>query len=374
MRFHDATDDLVCDAANCEQVLTNYNGGAGVQNDADVVAVSAQLRDAKSYHKSEWSLSSANQLRRSIPNATQRAALWTHINRFTWIAEARAANVSLQNQLCNANGMLWHYHPITFVQHINKLILSENREIRENEYHATNVEIDDDFFFTNFIEWDAAANQFVASNADNAGIESALHVTRIAPSRESTGHPADPYNYGFHFNRSDIACAECIRVATAAAPPQPTPAATQLSVTLVELLERVRAHFNRAIYVDLSYACAAHQAQLDLCFMNAGATQDNDHAMARHAAGVAIDIYPSTRNPARCRSLWNSCERMGTELETTIAHAGHSATQADFPLGYSNVRARTFPAAVQDKLEATPQQALLPEEAAVFKIHLELMP
>jgi hypothetical protein len=82
--------------------------------------------------------------------------LWPHFQRFSWVAEAVEANPALQQQLGDATGMFWHYHPMTFMQHVNRLVAGENLETLEAEDTDVNVEIDDGGFLTAFVDWSAA--------------------------------------------------------------------------------------------------------------------------------------------------------------------------------------------------------------------------
>ncbi len=360
MRAFDNDNNAICDVRTLDTHLIDaYGDGLDV---IEVLRAAPELRNVKAFHKSEWALTSADQMSEVIPIASQRQEIWLHMNRFIWIPDAVNANPVLSDQLGDQNGMFWHYHPITFMHHVNKLILGENREIREEEYEDTNVEIDEDYFFTNFIDWIPKGSRFDPANADNERIRGAYIISTDYEEKQRD-------SYVYHFTRQDISCRQPGNHQPGTTPPQ----STKFSVALLELIERVRVHFNRSVNIELSYVCNAHGGRNSLCIMNDNDNDDNDYAMRRHREGVAVDFRPTQLTNANCRQLWNSTATIANAFDQLCQHIGTNATQADLPNGYEGVRYRTHPASVQAKLTATPQQNLTAEEIAAFRIHTELI-
>jgi hypothetical protein len=111
----------------------------------DVLHAARDLRNAKSYHRSEWALDGPAALQPVLPDEAARQAKWNKIKPFMWVADAVAACPDLTQQLCTATGMTWHYHPITFMEFVNRLIQRENGEVAEPDFKDTNVEIEGGF-------------------------------------------------------------------------------------------------------------------------------------------------------------------------------------------------------------------------------------
>lgn len=349
-RVEDTNANIVCDVPTLDRFLLDQLGD-GIDL-VDVLQAARQLRDVKVLHKSEWSLTSEEQIRTLVPHADRRRVLWPHMRRFSWVAEAIAANPQLQQHLGDGSGMFWHYHPITFMQHMNQLVAGENREIPESEYHDTNVELDEDDFITNFVRWTPAPApaRYTQVNVDDEPIRASF----ISP--PVNAH--DP-NQAFTFTRRDISC-------TQAGPhaPGPTPAqSTRFSLALLELLERIRRHFNSPIDVALSYVCDAHYGNNGLCVLNDAAD------LADHHDGLAIDFQPVNPTAANCRSLWNSVVAVVEPITAEYAHLCGTPTQADFPPRCQGIQYHTS-GGVEAKLRAHPQQVLTNAEAGAFRIHL----
>ena len=350
----DTNSDMICDAATLNSFVTDVYGD-GIDR-IDILRAAPQLRDAKALHKSEWSVTSESQIESLIPHRDRRRVLWPHISRFSWVAEAIAANPDLRTQLGDANGIFWHYHPVRFMQFVNQLILGENRETPESEYHDTNVEISEDYFFVRFIRWNAGTNSYDTIGADNAEIR----ANDLSSVRSTIPSP-----YRFRFTRENIACNQ----PGAHNPPQSPPQTTRFSVALLEILQRIRHHYNRGINITLSYVCSAHTGDNSICVMNSA------DAMRKHSQGVAVDFRPDRLNNMNCRNLWNSVVAIVDAFNRLMgpAYIPGTPTQANLPRGYSSFRYQTHPATVQTKLTATPQQNLTAAEANAFRIHLELV-
>ena len=109
-------------------------------------------------------------------------------------ASATGAPANMFEQLGDATGMFWHYNPITVMKHVNGLILAENRELQEDEFTDTNVLVDEDYFLTDFVQWQASSSSHMSSGsfaarpsscvARRASCSSSLNVN--ATSRSST--------------------------------------------------------------------------------------------------------------------------------------------------------------------------------------------
>ena len=128
--FSDDTDfDAYCDDKYVEEILKKHLNKT--QDDWDPLLAAGCFREAKTYHMSEWAVTSMEGLRKLYnpqiekhPDKkdlleTRMAEQWAHISRFTWWEEACEDNV-LKQQL--GAGFAWHYHPITFMQCVNENI------------------------------------------------------------------------------------------------------------------------------------------------------------------------------------------------------------------------------------------------------------
>jgi N-acetyl-anhydromuramyl-L-alanine amidase AmpD len=347
---HNAKDEdsnLICDVAKLESFLQGQFGQK--LEFIDPLRVAGELRNAKVFHKSEWALTAEDQVTALIPHPNRRKILWPHIRRFSWVSEAVAANQSLNRDLGDADGMFWHYHPITFMQHMNELVLGENREIREEKYHETNVELSEDDFLTDFKRFDTASNSYLPVNVDQA---------RIRINDLSNG------NYQYKFTRADIACMQAGTHSPGLTPPQ----ATRFSFALFEVMEQIHQYYGKDFQITLSYICTAHTSNNALCVMN------DSSAMTSHDKGVAADIRPANLTAAECRNLWNSVVAVIDPLNTKYQPYCGMPSQANLPEGYDRISYMTSPANVQTALMAKPQQNVPSSAVAGFKIHLELVP
>jgi hypothetical protein len=339
----DEDQDLICDVAKLEQFLTARLGLPLKQ--ISPVAAAKELRKSKAFHKSEWALTAEDQITTLIRHPDRRKVIWPHIRRFSWVAEAIAANPSLKDQL--GDGMFWHYHPITFMQHMNELALHENRVLQESKFHQTNVQLSDDYFLTNFERFDAHMNAYVPTNVDRAKI-------RIAD--YSNG------NFEYDFTRADIACMQPGDHAPEMTPPQ----STRFSLALFETLEQIHQHLGKTFRIALSHVCDAHAVDPGLCVMN------NADAIGKHKDGIAADIRPGAQTAAECRSLWNSVVAIVTPLNSKYAQYCGAASQGDLPGGYEGIRYTTTDGPLA-ALSANPQQNIAAGDVADFRIHLELI-
>src|SRR6202011_1570206 len=133
-------------------------------------------------------LADASALTPVLPDAAARNTIWNKIKYLMWIADAGAACPDLSTQLCDATGMTWHYHPITFMEFVNQLVLRENGQVSEPDYGDTNVTMRDEFL-TQFVNF-----------ASGAAVPVAADGTHVRPfSISSAGSE-------YHFTRLDLAC------------------------------------------------------------------------------------------------------------------------------------------------------------------------
>lgn len=340
----DEDQNLICDVDTLERFLT-----AKLKLRLDQISpmtAAKELRKSKAMHKSEWALTSEDQIKTLIPNDDRRKVFWPHIRRFSWVAEAIAANARLRNEL--GDGMFWHYHPITFMQHMNELVLHESRVLEEEKFHETNVQLSEDYFLTNFEGFNAGMNAYVPNNVDQQPI-------RIAD--YSNGQ------FAYQFTRADIACMQ-----PGPHDPPPTPAqSTRFSLALLEAMERIHQHLGASFRVALSHVCDGHAANAGLCLMN-----DAD-SMVKHKDGIAVDIQPAAHpTAATCKSLWNSVVAVVTPLNEKCAAYCGAPSQGDLPGGYEGIRYTTTDAP-RAALTAVPQQDVAAADVPAFRIHLELI-
>jgi len=340
-RAYDDNQDQLCDAPEIDKfVLTTEKEGLTT---LDILRAAKELRLVKSYHKSEWALANADALKPLIKNDKARDAKWEKLKHFMWVADAVAACPDLKTQLCDASGMMWFYHPIKFMEVVNRLILEENREVSEPTAVNTNV-IMEDGYLTQFVSF--ASGSAVSAHADAAKVQ--------------------PYDvssnvFEYHFSRKDIAC-----LGTGAHSPGSTPPSeTKFHISLLDLMEGIREQFGSGMNVNLSYLCSGHNvaANQNLCVL---ASADG---LDRHTTGHAVDIKPTGATPAKCRSFWTVVKAAVTSGNRAYGEHAGEPSQPDLPEGVTEIRILMNPA-IEKKLNAG--TALTNAEAAAFAIHLEL--
>jgi hypothetical protein len=247
---------------------------------------------------------------------------------------------------------------------INRLTQAENREVAEEHFEdRTNVELDEDGFLTDYFDFDAANTPpWNSANADNQTVR----PLDVAPGGE------------FHFSRQDLACsASAVNHVPNVSPPQKI----KFALTLLDILERVRARFNSSLEVDCAHVCSGHTGEVDRCCRN-----DRPHIL-EHENGVAVDFHPSlsgnlAAKNTKIRRLWGQrapsgelsgmravCDSFNKEA---AVHAG-TASHADLPTGYAAVEFKAQNDVVTGKLNANPQQALATPEVNDFRVHLALV-
>jgi hypothetical protein len=152
-----------------------------------------------------------------------------------WVADAVSACPDLANQLCDATGMMWHYHPVTFMEFVNRLILRENGYVTEPDYKDTNVEMQG-AFLTNYVTYNSGSKARAA--ADN---------TPVRPFSVSDA------NYQYHFSRKELAR---LIPATNADPHESgvtPPQQTKFHVALLDVLEDIRESYGESMAVVISH-------------------------------------------------------------------------------------------------------------------------
>jgi hypothetical protein len=340
----DNDQNLICDIPTLENFLTTRLGQR--LELIDPVLAARQLRGSKVFHKSEWALTSEDQITSLIPNEARRKVLWPHIRRFSWVAEAIAANARLGRELGSADGMFWHYHPVTFMQHMNGLEVTEDRALKEAPFHDTNVELSDDYFLTKFVNFDAVHSRYVPANVDQ-------HPIRVSE-LSNTG-------FQYQFTRAHIACMQPGNHSPETTPPQ----STKFSLALLDTLESIHQYHGAGFQITLSYMCAAH-FHAALCVMNAAS------AAANHNLGIAADIQPANATAAECRRLWNSVAAVVDPLNVKYPQYCGMPSQADLPGDFNGLRYTTSPGSLA-ALTAHPQQNVPAADVHDFRIHLELI-
>lgn len=341
-QLEDMDNDHICDVAQVENLL-NPHGGATA---AAAQQAAPYLRHYRIKFLSVWSWSK-RQFVQTV-GAELAEVIWPHVYRMTWMDDALAANPDLATQLGNT-GFVWHYHPIFFMQRINALIRAENREFAETkasqDYDAvpTNVEVDDDNFLTQYFAYDTATNNWSHENADGA--------------------PVMPFaGSDFHFTRLDLACRDSI----AAPPPPHNPAdsplkETKFALALLEILERNRVRYDRALTIEHAHICLTHVVEAR-CFAGRG---------GEHFAGVAVDLRDAAGNTqARVANLWREVGAVCAAFNTDVAYHGSTSCIGTLPAGFDGVEFHAQNAAMEGKLDVgTPLSAA---ELAGFRVHLGL--
>ncbi len=136
--FEDPSDkDGYCDNAYLDSVLTaKMHKGL---DDADPILAACLLREAKTYHVSEWAFSK-NALDKIYdleikkhPNDKTRLEKsrdedWVHIHRFLWWEDACNVDQELA-QIIGRDGFAYFYHPVTFIQCVNENAALEYTDI-----------------------------------------------------------------------------------------------------------------------------------------------------------------------------------------------------------------------------------------------------
>ncbi len=360
-RAYDSSGSAICTVSTIQKFVTSRNG-QGLDT-IDILTAARELRLVKSYHKSEWALQSPDALMPVLPGPFEafRQAYWNRLKHFMWVADAVAACPDLSAQLCDAAGMTWHYHPVTFMEFVNRLVVEENGQLNEPDLTATNVALEDSYL-TRFYHFANGAE--VPDNTD------AQHVEPFDVS-------SSPNQFRYHFSREELGCS-----APGSHVPGPTPPQrTTFHLTLLDLLENIRIDYGKEFLVARSHLCEGHAAavptNLDLCVLK------NTEALLMHSAGRAVDIRPKPVNPAHppsqhdCGLLWRKAiEAAGTLRGECGSHAGEPS-RADLSGAagsIGDVKVRTVPT-VEAILNAAgaADPVLTLAQRTDFTLHLELL-
>ena len=188
-RIYDSSGSVLCTVPEIDRFVKDQ-AGDGIDT-VDVLRAARELRKVKSFHKSEWALASADALKPVIPDpmSAYREHHWSRLKNFMWIRDAIDRCPDLSSQLCDATGMMWHYHPFTFISFVNKLIANDNGQVSEPDASNTNVSLENGYL-TQFVSFTGGAA--AATAADNQ-ILKPFDVS-------------DSSQFSYHFKRSDIAC------------------------------------------------------------------------------------------------------------------------------------------------------------------------
>jgi hypothetical protein len=314
----------------------------------DILRAAKDLRKVKTYHKSEWALADASALEPVLPDAAARNAKWEKIKKFMWVADAVAACPDLSTQLCTATGMMWHYHPVTFMEYVNRLILRENGQVSEPDFHDTNVEMEDGFL-THYVNFNTGAA--VAAAADGAAVKP-FSVSDNA--------------FDYHFSRKELAC---LFPATAASPHDPVdnpPKQTRFHLSLLDVIEDVRETFGDSLDVKLSYVCGAHNTAANAAFCEL----QTPAGLAAHAAGMAIDITPTSRTQASVRKFWRDVNDAAVRFKNRCSDYSSSPSHGDLQGNVQSIAVVTDPTVSQKLIAGT---ALTAPQVNTFVAHLELV-
>lgn len=342
-RAEDLDANVISDTRTIDNLL-NVAAGQTI-TEVDVVRVAAQFHNVKVRKKSEWALQNADSLSPVLTTASARQAHWNRIQHFMWVSDAVTAFPDLATQLCDASGIMWHYHPIRFMSFVNRRVQKENQQLAEPSFANTNVTLSGPYL-TRFVRFNAGAATNVP--ADNAKLK-----------------PFDVSNntYEYHFTRHDLACAGA--GAHIPVPPNPagTPEITRFHIELLDAIESIRTELNSSLTVTLSHVCSGHNvpANQNLCVLNSA------DALAAHVSGHAIDIYPTPRTPQKCAALWRAAT---TALTAHNAHFGEHAgepSHAGLPEGFGSLAISTTPA-IQAKLHAGTNLTAAEASTAVFHL------
>lgn len=351
-RIYDDDANLICNAPNISRFIRSRFGNVIVADwgidTLDILRGARELRRVKSYHKSEWALDGPDALSPVLPLPSSRRAKWEKLRHFMWVADAVAACPALSSQLSDARGLMWHYHPITFLEYVNRLVQEENGEVAEEaDLQGTNVVLEEGFL-TRYVSF--ASGAAAPAPADNQ---------RVQPYAISQG------GYEYHFTRAELAC---LIPGAHLQPPAPAapPTETRFHIALLDVLENARVAFGQSVRVHLSHVCPSHGMGQNRAYCVLG----TDVALERHSAGYAVDIRPSAPTPARCRDLWLAARSAASAFRSTCVEQGGEPSQAELIHGVEDVTVSTEQA-LEDKLQAG--TALTTAEANRFILHMELI-
>ena len=346
-RAEDTDANCIANDATVNEFITDLEGD-GVDT-ADIIRSLPGLRNAKTFHISEWALENADALTPIFSDSAggreQRDLLWATLQHFMWVRDALGLLPELEGQLCDSNGRCWHYHPVTFMKHVNELVLHENGQVDEPDLTETNVVMQGGFI-TRFVDFSSGTRE--AATADD---------TAVRPYGISSG--AQDYT----ITQAQIAC----RGTGVHDPVGSPPAATRFSLALLDILTDIQKTYTGGFQVITSHLCNGHsqdnEANLTQCVLG---TIDGLRA---HAAGLAVDIRPSGATAARCAQFWGAVTAAAQAFSSAAEHHGGEPSHSEQSYVCDTAAVSTVPA-LQTKLEA--ETPLTPAECGSFIIHVEL--
>jgi hypothetical protein len=345
-RIYDPDTNAICDVAALDTFVKDKLKD-GIDT-LDILRAARDLRKVKSYHKSEWALADASALQPVLPDAAARNAKWEKIKKFMWVADAVAACPDLATQLCSATGMMWHYHPVTFMEFVNRLVLRENGQVSEPDFKDTNVEMEEGFL-THYVNF--SSGSAVAAAADG---------TAVKPFSVSDA------SLQYHFSRKELACLVPATPASPHAPADNPPKQTRFHVSLLDVIEDLRESFAQSVDVKLSHVCAGHNtaANLNVCLIGTATS------LGVHASGRAIDLRPSSRTLASVRKFWTEANAAASRFQNLCGDYSGAPSHAELQSNVQSVEIVTDPI-VRQSLEAG--TALTAAQISNFVVHLEVV-
>jgi len=345
-RLYDTDSNIICDVPALNRfVVDKLKDGIDT---LDILRAASDLRKVKSYHKSEWALADASALQPVLPDTAARNAKWAKIKKFMWVADAAAACPDLATQLCSATGMMWHYHPVTFMEFVNRLILHENGQVSEPDFKGTNVEMEDGFL-TQYVNF--SSGSATAEVADGAAVK---------PFSVSDA------NFQYHFSRKELACLVPVTPASPHDPADNPPKQTRFHLALLDVLEDIRESFGQSLDVTLSYVCPEHflNGPTNVCVIGTATS------LKAHASGVAVDVRPSSRTQASVKKFWTEANAAATRFQNNCGDYSGAPSHGDLQGNVQSVEIVTEPT-VRQSLDAG--TALTAAQVSSFVVHLELV-
>jgi hypothetical protein len=344
----DNDSNVICDSS----ALNNFVAGANVSL-VDILQASRKLRAVKSFHKSEWALTDESGL---IPYLPQRSAatFWKRLKFLMWVQDALKVCPDLSTQLCDATGMMWQYHPITFMEYANQLVVRENGA--EPDDSAINVKVED-AFITEYVSFSSGA---AAPEAADAARVEPFPIPPSLPAM-TTKYPVPLTDPEYLFTRLELAC----RFPAPHDPAEDPPKRTKFHISLLNALQTTRISYDSSITVRLSYVCPAHNKPEN----RPSCVQGTNQSLASHGAGLAVDIRPGTVSQDTCKKLWTAATQAAAALSASCSDSGGMPSHADLKGHVRNLLVSTLPG-VAEKLKAS--KPLTRDEINGFAIHMEL--
>ena len=344
-RAQDTTQNAICGVGAVGSFVQSSLGSD--LKTLDVARASRDLRTVKSCHKSEWALEGPAALQPVLPDEAARQAKWIKIKYFMWVADAVAACPDLANQLCTPAGMMWHYHPITFMEFVNKLIQRENGQVAEPDFKDTNVELENGFL-TQYVSY--ASGSRATANADNSPVKPFSVSETISQ---------------YHFSRLELACTVPVTPASPHNPAANPPTQTRFHVSLLDVLEDIRVSYGGSLTVKLSYVCAGHNTPANAALCATG-TQSG---LAAHAAGLAVDVRPASNSLDAIRKLWTEAQAAARRFQATCSDWSGAPSHGDLQGDVQSIEVLTDPLVAQSLDYGRPLTA---GQIRDFTLHLEL--